>query len=184
MIFSAAALAGLALEYGPSIVRTIGGMMGGKAKEGADKVAKVAEAVKGMDAGLAKKKIVEEVERMDPETLKAMQGFQVEMERIKGERHKATLEADTAQHKQFHETVQTESKSEDPLVRRTRPMLAITSYLSTAWYIMFHTAPSWEMATVLAGPVVVYITGRSVEKVKGKAGPMMGLGSLLPGKKP
>ena len=112
-----------------------------------------------------------------------MRGCQSRLEQIKSESYKATLDAETTQHKTFHETVQGEIKSEDWVVRRTRPVLAFVGYLATSWYVIFHPSPSWEIASILILPVTAYITGRSVEKVKGRAGPMMGLGAILPGRK-
>lgn len=132
---SLTAIAALALQAGPAVIRGISSLFGGS-----DTAEKVASAVEQVDdlVGLTKEQkevsITRQLQKLPPESL-------VELERMKGElekeltrRQELTLQDKQAEHHESQETVRSGDKSEDPYIRKTRPLMARQSLWATVLY--------------------------------------------------
>lgn len=126
-------VAGL-ISYGPSLIRAIGGLFGGKTSEAANTVADLVDDVKDLPADVAEAKLAEKMAKLPPETLLEFERVKVRMAEIEKEREANRLAAETAQHNATQETARTEAQSSDEYVRRTRPGLARKSAYFTFIY--------------------------------------------------
>jgi hypothetical protein len=88
-------VAGL-ITYGPTLIRAIGGLFGGKNSEAADTIANLVDGVKGLPAKAAEEKLATEMAKLPPETLLAFEEVKVHLAKIDQEREATRLVADTA----------------------------------------------------------------------------------------
>lgn len=149
-------IAGL-LAYGPMLIRTVGGLFGGKASEAANTVANLVDQVKGLPAAVAEEKLSSELAKLPPETLIEFEKVKVHLAEIERDREANRLTAETAQHVATQDTARTEAKSEDAYVRRTRPGLARKSAYVTFGYaiasgVLFPILNATLEAVKLPGP--------------------------------
>lgn len=78
-------VAGL-IAYGPTLIRTIGDLFGGKTSESANTVANLVDQVKGLPAAVAEEKLVSEMAKLPPETLVAFEQVKVRLAEIEKDR--------------------------------------------------------------------------------------------------
>ena len=153
------------LTYGPTLVRSIGSLFGGKTAESANTVADLVDSVKGLPEKVAEEKLAAEMAKLTPETLLAFEQVKVRLAEIEKDREQNRLAADTAQHASTQETARTEAQSQDEYVRRTRPGLARKSaYITFAYTIITgvvfpvvnalnnNPLPADAVRTILPGP--------------------------------
>lgn len=88
-------VAGL-ISYGPSLIRMVGGLFGGKTTEAANTVADIVDTVKGLPTGEANEKIAAELKKLPPETMLELEKVRVRLAEIDQEREANRLAADTA----------------------------------------------------------------------------------------
>ncbi len=86
------------LTYGPTLIRTVGGLFGGDTAESANTVADLVDDVKGLPAAEAEAKLAEKMAKLPPETLLAFEEAKVRLQEIEKEREANRLAAETAQH--------------------------------------------------------------------------------------
>ncbi|MCO7024825.1 hypothetical protein L4F31_16510 [Vibrio paracholerae] len=129
------ALAALALEVGPSVIRGISSLFGGN-----DTASKVADAVEAVDGALGMNKgqkqiaLTRELQFMPPEALVDLERIKVEMEREITRRQELALQDKQAEHHETQETIRAGDKAEDPYIRKTRPLIARQSLWATVLY--------------------------------------------------
>lgn len=168
----------LLLNYGPAMIRTIGGLFGGKTSESANTVADLVDSVKGLPAKVAEEKLAAEMAKLPAETLLEFERVKVRLAEIEKDRESNRLAADTAQHAATQETARTEAQSQDAYVRRTRPGLARKSAYVTFGYalvtgVLFPAAnaiagytlpgPDAWIISALFAPCLSYIGARSID---------------------
>lgn len=124
------------LAYGPTLIRTIGGLFGGKTSEAANTVAGLVDEVKGLPAAVAEEKLAEKMAKLPPETLLEFERVRVRLAEIEKDREANRLAAETARHNATQETARVEAQSSDEYVRRTRPGLARKSAFVTFTYAL------------------------------------------------
>lgn len=112
------------LTVGPTVIRMIGNLFGGKTAEVANSVATVVDDVKGLPSDIARAELADHLGKMSPEQITALKAIEVQIAQIEKEREANRLAAETAQQTQVQETARVEAQSVDEYVRRTRPMLA------------------------------------------------------------
>lgn len=166
------------LSWGPTLIRTVGGLFGGKTTDAANQVADLVDAVKGLPTSQAEQSLAAGLARLAPETLLAFEQAKVRLAEIEKEREAARLAAETAQHVATQETARVEAQSDDEYVRRTRPGIARKSFYFTMVYALITavlfpvlnaiyglTLPAVQEWIVVAlfGPCLSYIGARSVD---------------------
>lgn len=124
------------LTVGPTVLRMVGNLFGGKAKEAADSVAEVVDTVKGLPAEVARAKVAEHIASMPPELQVQLKTLEVKLAEIHKEQEANRLQAETAQHGETQATARVEAQSPDEYVRRTRPKLARHSAYITFAYAL------------------------------------------------
>lgn len=125
------------ITAGPTLLRMVGSLFGGKTKEAADSVAGVVDTVRGLSGEVAKQKLGQHIAEMPPEQQAELLTLQAKLAEIQKEREAAQLQAETAQQAQVQETARTEAQSNDEYVRRTRPKLARQSAYVAFGYAAF-----------------------------------------------
>lgn len=173
------------LTVGPAVIRTVGELFGGKAKETADKVANVVDAVKGKPRQTAEAEIRQALRALPPEQQVELQRLQVRLEEIAADREKARLAADTEQFTQSQATIRAEVEHGTEYVKETRPWIARSSYKAGTAYVLVSTiahligkawgadlpAADMAVAATLYSPVGFYMTMRTMDafSAKGKS---------------
>lgn len=168
----------LLFTAGPTVIRAVGSVFGGKTAETANSVAGMVDAVQTLPAAVAKERLAAQVAALPAEAQVALQQIQVQLAKIEQEREAARLAAETAQQAQVQETARVEAQSSDEYVRRTRPKLARDSWLAAMAYafiagvvfpllaqaygITLPTIQEW-IIMALAAPCLSYIGARSVD---------------------
>jgi hypothetical protein len=85
------------LSYGPSLIRMVGDLFGGKTSEAANTVADLVDTVKGLPEKEANEKIAAELKKLPPEVMLELEKVRMRLAEIDKEREAARLSADTAQ---------------------------------------------------------------------------------------
>ncbi len=179
------------LTVGPSILRGIGSLFGGKTQEVADTVANVADAVTGQSPEVQRQRMQEALDAMPPEARVELAKIANEAESIKADMESRRLQHEEHRLEQVQETARTEAKSEDEYVRRTRPWMARWSFTASFVYVAAgevaralgaDTGADPYILGVLLSPAVTYITGRTVDAFSPHKGPRMGE-NVIPFKK-
>ncbi|EJF7232746.1 hypothetical protein [Vibrio cholerae] len=135
------ALAALALEVGPSVIRGISSLFGGN-----DTASKVADAVEAVDGALGMNKaqkqiaLTRELQSFPPEALVDLERIKVEMEREITRRQELALQDKQAEHHETQETIRNGDNAQDEYVRHTRPKQARQSFWAGTLYIFGMTA--------------------------------------------
>ena len=171
------------LTAGPTVIRAVGRLFGGKTADVADTVAGVVDSVSALPPALAKQKIAQHLAQMPPEQLIELKSIEAKLAEIEKEREAARLAAETAQHAETQSTARVEAQSDDAYVRRTRPKLARHSayfafgYAMTAGVgfqianVVYGTSlpgvDTWIVGTLFA-PCLTYMGVRSVDAFSNK----------------
>lgn len=130
------ALAALAVQQGPAMIRGIASLFGGS--ETANKVADMVEQVSGIgfNAELQQANIEQQLMRLPPEAIADLQKLKVELEKEQTRRREletADLQAEQASTQQ---TIREGDSATDEYVRNTRPLMARQSWYVTALYVL------------------------------------------------
>jgi hypothetical protein len=182
-----APLVGMLISYGPTLIRSIGGLFGGKTSDAANTVANLVDEVKGLPDAVAEERLAEKMAKLPPETQIEFEKVKVRLAEIEKDREANRLAAETAQHNATQETARIEAQSSDEYVRRTRPGLARKSAFVTFAYalitgVLFPAlnaingtelpGPDAWIISALFSPCLGYMGARSVDAFssKGKTG--------------
>lgn len=173
------------LTVGPALIRTIGGLFGGKTSDVASKIANVVDSVRGLPAQAAQDKVSQAVAGMSPEELIELKKITVQLAEIERDREANRLNADTAQFSESQSTIRTEMQTGDEYVKHTRPMMArISTYTGLGYIVLAEliskiaqfngktiSGADVAMAGTLLGPAGFYMTMRTVDAFsqKGKS---------------
>ncbi|WP_154124181.1 hypothetical protein [Grimontia hollisae] len=177
----------LAAEFGPSVLRGIGSLFGGKAKDVAEDIADGVETIEKAfkDPAQKQQKIESLLADLPPEALVELEKIKVELEREKNRRVELENEGNARafEHTEtvFSEgqrTIRSGDNAKDPKVAACRPNLSYISLISTALYVLMMsvlnalgkgTGPDMVVASILIGPAACYMGMRWDEKKRGIA---------------
>jgi len=165
------------LTVGPTVIRAIGSLFGGKTKAVADQVADFADQVKGLPTDKAQSELSQRLAYLPPEAQVELKKIVLESEKIRAELEQAQLQADTDQYLASQETIRTEIVHGDEYVTHTRPKLARDSAMLGLTYILLMEVanrlgvalevaiPGADVAVAgtLLGPAGFYMTMRTVD---------------------
>lgn len=174
------------LTVGPMLIRSIGGLFGGKTEEVAGKVASVVDSVRGLPPQVAQEKVSQAIAAMPPEDLVELKKVEAHLAEIERDREANRLKADTDQFNASQETIRKEMETGDEYVKHTRPMMARISLYAGVGYILAAEAAKLiaaaasmhglggadaGIAATLFGPAGFYMTMRTVDAFsqKGKS---------------
>lgn len=180
MIATAASLARLATEHGPGLLRSVGGLLGGKAKNTADTIATLTEQVGNAAAGTSpadKADVLSaSIQRLPAEhqveLTRILKEAETSARRLAVERDLATLKDKQHQHEQTQATIRQGDQGKDEYVRHTRPAMARQSCWATLGYVLLleilqafgrGSGASWELAALLASPALTYLGLRTMD---------------------
>ena len=135
------------LTVGPSVIRAIGGLFGGKTKDVADTVAGIADKVRGLPADRQQQEFANQLNNLPPDALVELKKIALESDKIKAEQEQAKLAAQTEQHAQSMETIRTEAIHGTDYVKETRPTIARRSFIAGTVYVLL--AEGVKLATDL-----------------------------------
>lgn len=167
------ALAALAVQQGPALIRGIAGMFGGS--KTADKVADMVEQVSGigLTATQQQASIEEQLGRItDPAVLVELQKLKNEMEKEQTRRQELELQDRQAEQHETQETIRSGDAATDAYVRNTRPLMARQSWYVTAIYVLafeglavagFGTGADLSMVAMLSTPAWAYLGLRTLD---------------------
>lgn len=167
------ALAALAVQQGPAMIRGIASLFGGS--ETANKVADIVEQVSGV--GMTAEQQQAAIERQlggiySPEERAELEKLKVELEKEQNRRREletADLQAEQASTQQ---TIREGDSATDEYVRNTRPLMARQSWQAGALYIVLFTVlrafgygdgPDFEMAMLMLTPAWAYMGLRTLD---------------------
>ncbi len=166
-------VAGLALQFGPSVLKSIGSLFGGKTAETANKVAKAVEQVSHLHPAQQPAQLEQTLAQLPPEDLVALEGIKVELEREQTRRLELQLADQQAEHKETQATIRHGDSAEDEYVRRTRPLGCRLGLYAAILYVMGFEAlaaigagegANWELAALLMSPFLTYMGWRTADK--------------------
>lgn len=167
------ALAALAVQQGPAMIRGIAGWFGGS--ETANKVADMVEQVSGIGLTAAQQQasIEEQLGRItDPAALVELQKLKIEMEKEQTRRLELQLADKQNEPHETQETIRSGDGATDTYVRNTRPLMARQSWYVTALYVLafeglkvagFGDGADWSMAAMLSTPAWAYLGLRTLD---------------------
>ncbi len=84
------------ISYGPTLIRMVGDLFGGKTSEAANTVADLVDGVKGLPSNEANEKIAAELKKLPPEVMLELEKVRVRLAEIDKEREATRIAADTA----------------------------------------------------------------------------------------
>lgn len=167
------ALAALAVQQGPAMIRGIAGWFGGI--ETANKVADMVEQVSGIGLTAAQQQasIEEQLGRItDPAALVELQTIKIAMEKEQTRRMELQLADKQSEQHETQETIRSGDAATDTYVRNTRPLMARQSWYVTALYVLafeglkvagFGDGADWSMAAMLSTPAWAYLGLRTLD---------------------
>lgn len=167
------ALAALAVQQGPALIRGISAMFGGS--DTANKVADMVEQVSGLGQTAAQQQasIEEQLNRItDPAVLVELQKLKNEMEKEQTRRLELQLADQQSEQATTQQTIREGDTNHDEYVRHTRPLMARQSWQAGALYIVLFTVlsafgkgsgPDVEMAMLMLTPAWAYMGLRTLD---------------------
>ncbi|RUQ10691.1 hypothetical protein [Aeromonas dhakensis] len=167
------ALAALAVQQGPALIRGVAGLFGGS--DTANKVADMVEQVSGIGLTAAQQQasIEEQLGRItDPTALVELQKLKVELEKEQTRRQELQLADSQAEQTTTQQTIREGDGAKDEYVRHTRPLMARQSWQAGALYIVLCTVlsafgkgsgPDFEMASLMLTPAWAYMGLRTLD---------------------
>lgn len=172
----------LLLTAGPSILRGIGSLFGGKAGEVAEKVAGVADAIQGKTPAAQRQAMQDVVDSLPPEAMVELKKIANEAARIQNEAKARAFEHTETMHHDTQETARVEAASDDSYVRRSRPMMARHSFYagvayalitSVATWLDWGTGPNMNILGLLLAPGLTYMGARTIDAFSKHKGPKL-----------
>ncbi|MND24092.1 hypothetical protein D3C80_145070 [compost metagenome] len=167
------ALAALAVQQGPALIRGIAGMFGGS--ETANKVADMVEQVSGLGLtpGQQQASLEDQLGRItDPTVLVELQKLKNEMEKEQTRRLELQLADQQSEQHETQETIRSGDAATDTYVRNTRPLMARQSWYVTALYVLafeglavagFGGGADLSMVAMLSTPAWAYLGLRTLD---------------------
>ena len=167
------ALAALAVQQGPALIRGIAGLFGGS--DTANKVADMVEQVSGIGLTAAQQQasIEEQLGRItDPAVLVELQNLKSEMEKEQTRRLELQLADRQSEQHETQETIRNGDTATDTYVRNTRPLMARQSWYVTALYVLafeglavadLGTGADLSMVAMLSTPAWAYLGLRTLD---------------------
>ncbi|MGL4886346.1 MAG: hypothetical protein ACRC4V_08400 [Aeromonas veronii] len=166
------ALAALAVQQGPAMIRGIASLFGGS--ETANKVADMVEQVSaiGFTAEQQQANIEQQLMRLPPEAIADLQKLKNEMEKEQTRRLELQLSDQQAEQTTTQQTIREGDGAKDEYVRHTRPLMARQSWQAGALYIVLFTVlksfgygdgPDFEMAMLMLTPAWAYMGLRTLD---------------------
>lgn len=167
------ALAALAVQQGPALIRGIAGAFGGS--DTANKVADMVEQVSGigMTAAQQQASIEEQLGRItDPAVLVELQKLKNEMEKEQTRRMDLQLADKQSEQHETQETIRSGDNATDTYVRNTRPLMARQSWYVTALYVLafeglkvagYGDGADLGMVAMLSTPAWAYLGLRTLD---------------------
>ncbi|WP_303845312.1 hypothetical protein [Aeromonas sobria] len=167
------ALAALAVQQGPALIRGIAGMFGGS--DTANKVADMVEQVSGLGLtpGQQQASIEEQLGRItDPTVLVELQKLKNEMEKEQTRRLELQLADQQSEQHETQETIRSGDAATDTYVRNTRPLMARQSWYVTALYVLafeglavagYGGGADLSMVAMLSTPAWAYLGLRTLD---------------------
>lgn len=167
------ALAALAVQQGPALIRGIASLFGGS--EAANKVADMVEQVSGIGLTAAQQQasIEEQLGRItDPAVLLELQKIKNEMEKEQTRRQELQLADRQSEQHETQETIRSGDAATDTYVRNTRPLMARQSWYVTALYVLafeglkvagYGDGADLGMVAMLSTPAWAYLGLRTLD---------------------
>ena len=167
------ALATLAVQQGPALIRGISSWFGGSST--ADKLADIVEQVSGLGLTASQQEaaVSDQLARItDPAALVELQKLKVEMEKEQTRRQELTLQDKQSEQHETQETIRSGDTANDEYVRHTRPLMARQSWQVTAIYVVLFTilkgfgygdGPDLDMVLLLISPAWAYLGLRTLD---------------------
>ncbi|WP_265436074.1 hypothetical protein [Aeromonas media] len=167
------ALAALAVQQGPALIRGIAGLFGGS--DTANTVADMVEQVSGIGLTAAQQQasIEEQLGRItDPAVLVELQKLKNEMEKEQTRRQELQLADRQSEQHETQETIRSGDNATDTYVRNTRPLMARQSWYVTALYVLafeglkvagYGDGADLGMVAMLSTPAWAYLGLRTLD---------------------
>lgn len=167
------ALAALAVQQGPALIRGVAGLFGGS--DTANKVADMVEQVSGIGLTAAQQQasIEEQLGRItDPTALVELQKLKVELEKEQTRRQEMQLADSQAEQTTTQQTIREGDGAKDEYVRHTRPLMARQSWQMSAIYVVLFSVlkafgygdgPDFDMVLLLLTPAWAYLGLRTLD---------------------
>lgn len=168
------ALAALAVQQGPTLIRGIASLFGGSGRDTANKVADMVEQVSGIGftAEQQQANIEQQLSRLSPEAIADLQMLQVKMEREQTRRLELQLADQQSEQATTQQTIREGDTNHDEYVRHTRPLMARQSWQASAIYVVLFTVlkafdrgdgPDFDMVLLLLTPAWAYLGLRTLD---------------------
>lgn len=166
------ALAALAVQQGPALIRGISAMFGGS--DTANKVADMVEQVSGIGftAEQQQANIEQQLMRLPPEAIADLQKLKVELEKEQTRRLELQLADQQSEQATTQQTIREGDTNHDEYVRHTRPLMARQSWQASAIYVVLFTVlkafgygegPDFDMVLLLLTPAWAYLGLRTLD---------------------
>lgn len=167
------AIAALAVQQGPALIRGISSLFGGS--KTADKVADMVEQVSGIGLTPAQQQasIEEQLGRItDPAVLVELQQLKLELEKEQTRRQELALQDQQAEQRETQTTIRAGDGATDTYVRNTRPLMARQSWYVTALYVLafeglavagYGSGADLGMVAMLSTPAWAYLGLRTLD---------------------
>lgn len=167
------ALAALAVQQGPALIRGIASLFGGS--DTANKVADMVEQVSGIGLTAAQQQasIEDQLNRItDPAVLVELQKLKIELEKEQTRRLELQLADQQSEQATTQQTIREGDTNHDEYVRHTRPLMARQSWQASAIYVVLFTVlkafgygegPDFDMVLLLLTPAWAYLGLRTLD---------------------
>lgn len=167
------ALAALAVQQGPAMIRGIASLFGGS--ETANKVADIVEQVSGV--GMTAEQQQAAIERQlggiySPAERAELEKLKVELEKEQTRRQELQLADSQAEQTTTQQTIREGDGNKDEYVRHTRPLMARQSWQMSAIYVVLFSVlkafgygdgPDFDMVLLLLTPAWAYLGLRTLD---------------------
>lgn len=166
------ALAALAVQQGPAMIRGIVSLFGGS--DTANKVADMVEQVSGIGftAEQQQANIEQQLMRLPPEAIADLQKLKVELEKEQTRRLELQLADQQSEQATTQQTIREGDVATDTYVRNTRPLMARQSWYATALYVLafeglsvagFGEGADISVIAMLSSPAWAYMGLRTLD---------------------
>lgn len=175
----ATGIASLAVEYGPSVIRSISSLFGGN--KTADKVADIVESVSQLTLKPQDKvaAVAQQIAALPPAEFVELERIKLELEKeqtrrqeLENQRYSAQLTDQQASHAETQATIRAGDGATDEYVRRTRPLMARQSFYAGTAYVLLMamleafgkgSGPDWYIAMTVYTPALGYLGLRTID---------------------
>lgn len=174
MVLSAGLIKTL-VAVGPTIVRSVGELLGKDSKKTADKVASILDSAKTNTE--AEQLLELQLRELDIAEKNALMQLHVKILELENDRVSSQLNHELGIYSQSQNTARTEQEHGDAYVKHTRPKMArMSGYAGTAYILLMEAAQTlavfssktlpgadWQLAAALYGPLISYMGMRTVD---------------------